>query len=145
MWSAVRLWTLHPRYLDDSTLREAWRDGLTARRRLAAGPDLNTSDPVLLELAATRKPLATVDRYLRSLFEEARRRGKAFDLSRLGTATDAQSIPISSERVRQDWAELMGVIERRDPDRHARLKNLQRPHCHPAFRRHQGKSRPPGA
>lgn len=139
----MRIWTLHPRYLDDATLREAWRDGLAARRRLVAGSKGRPTDPLIHAIAACKHPVRVIDAYLSHLHQEAQRRGKAFDRSRIDGARAGAGFAVDSERVRDDWDQLMARMAEREPARHERQAELRRPHCHPAFKRIPGKGSPP--
>jgi len=133
---AVRLWTIHPRYLDDEALREAWRDGLNLRRALKIGSKAAEPCPDAAPwIAESRQPVRALDLYLHAIHGEARRRGRSFDASKLGPVDTKTKIPIPSSWVSADWRDLRAIVAKRSPGFFPRIESVQRPHCHPAFRR----------
>ncbi|HNX99076.1 MAG TPA: pyrimidine dimer DNA glycosylase/endonuclease V, partial [Candidatus Aminicenantes bacterium] len=71
----MRLWSIHPRYLDGRGLVALWREALLARKVLTGRTRGYRHHPQLARFRATADPLGTIDRYLAGVLAEADRRG----------------------------------------------------------------------
>lgn len=89
----MRLWTLHPRYLDAVGLVSVWRKALLAREVLRGRTRGYRNHPQLERFRAHPAPLSAINAYLRAVHEEAAARGYAFDARKLGPVRDRSRIP----------------------------------------------------
>lgn len=80
----MRLWTLHPMYLDTAGLTAAWREGLLAQKVTAGLTKGYTNHPQLVRFRSTDDPQLYMGLFLYSIYEEAVRRGYSFDHSKIG-------------------------------------------------------------
>lgn len=71
----MRLWSLHPSYLDSSGLVALWREGLLARKVLSGQTKGYIHHPQLQRFRETPHPLQTLDAYLKAVHDESLRRG----------------------------------------------------------------------
>ena len=71
----MRLWTVHPQYLDTKGLLAAWREGLLAQKVLRGKTRGYTRHPQLRRFQKRKAPIETIARYLTELVNEAERRG----------------------------------------------------------------------
>jgi hypothetical protein len=130
----VRLWSLHPRYLDPQGLVALWRETLLARKVLRGETRGYRHPPQLQRFRDTRDPLAAIDAYLAAVHAEATVRGYAFDASKFDADARASTIPVTRGQLAHEWGHLMRKLEVRNPESHARWRGLQRPRVHPSFR-----------
>ena len=79
----MRLWTIHPRYLDAKGLVAAWREALLAQKVLRGGTRGYRHHPQLLRFQQTSRPAAALAGYLKAVHEESVRRGYHFDAAKL--------------------------------------------------------------
>src|SRR5690606_31742690 len=79
----VRLWSMHPRYLDRQGLTAAWREALLAQAVLAGRTRGYTRHPQLERFRGTADPVGVVGSYLTVLRTEAVARGYAYDVTRV--------------------------------------------------------------
>ncbi len=79
----MRLWTLHPKYLDARGLCALWREGLLAQQVLREHTRGYRSHPQLTRFRAQPDPLAVIAAHLRAVHAEAVRRGYTFNDSKL--------------------------------------------------------------
>jgi len=77
----MRLWTVHPRYLDRQGLTGLWREALLAQAVLRGLTRGYRSHPQLLRFRAQAEPLAAIAAYLRAVHEEAAQRGYHFNVA----------------------------------------------------------------
>lgn len=130
----MRLWTLHPKYLDSAGLVALWREALLARAVLRGRTVGYRRHPQLERFRAEPRPVESLNRYLEGVFAESRRRGFEFDAGKLGRAGPATRIRESAGQLGFEWAHLLAKVRLRDPERHARLLQVRLPLPHPLFR-----------
>lgn len=80
----MRLWSIHPRYLDPPGLVALWREALLARAVLEERTRGYRRHPQLERFRAEPDPVAAIAAYLRCVHDEAVARGYAFDRRKLG-------------------------------------------------------------
>lgn len=129
----MRLWTLHPQYLDARGLVALWREALLARAVLRGRTRGYRHHPQLARFRATRQPVACLNAYLRVVYDEAVQRGYAFDPAKLGRATACHRIPVTTGQLTYEWAHLKVKLAARDPHRWQILSKVRRPRPHPLF------------
>ena len=66
----MRLWTLHPQYLDPQGLTALWRESLLARKVLQGLTRGYRYHPQLARFQAQAEPLLAIDTFLHVLREE---------------------------------------------------------------------------
>lgn len=79
----MRLWSLHPSYLDAVGLVALWREGLLARKVLQGQTKGYIHHPQLFRFRETGTPIHVLDFYLKTVHDESIRRGYHFDLSKI--------------------------------------------------------------
>ncbi|WP_459941384.1 pyrimidine dimer DNA glycosylase/endonuclease V [Deferrisoma palaeochoriense] len=130
----MRLWSLHPRYLDARGLVALWREGLLAKAVLEGKTRGYTRHPQLLRFRAQPDPVAALQAYLLAVLAEARARGYRFDPGKVDPAARADPIPVTTGQLRYEWDHLLRKLAVRDPERHRLLRSLSDIEPHPAFR-----------
>jgi hypothetical protein len=134
----MRLWSLHPKYLDPQGLVALWRESLLARAVLRGETRGYLHHPQLERFRSHAHPRIAINSYLVAVYTEAVARGYAFDKSKLGPARVAESIAVSSGQLAFEWQHLLHKLATRSPERFARLQDTASPACHPLFRRRAG-------
>lgn len=129
----MRIWSLHPQYLDAKGLVALWRETLLAQAVLLGRTKGYTRHPQLDRFRTAESPSAVVADYLRVVAAEATRRGYRFDVSRIAEATSAARLPVTSGQMQCEWQHLLAKLALRDPPRHAQQKSIRAPSPHPLF------------
>ena len=111
----MRLWTLHPRYLDSKGLVALWREGLLAQAVLQGQTKGYRNHPQLQRFRDNPKPEAFIARYLKTVYDEACRRGYSFDSSKLMTAAGGRTISVTQGQLGFERAHLQKKLQVRDP------------------------------
>src|SRR5262245_32301148 len=130
----MRLWTLHPRYLDARGLVALWREGLLAQAVLRHRTSGYVHHPQLQRFRSRPSPLGAIAQYLRAVHMEAARRGYAFAVSKVGRSRDAGRMRVTRGQLLYEREHLLEKLARRDATRAARLRRVIRPAAHPSFR-----------
>ena len=130
----MRLWTLHPKYLDVRGLTAVWREGLLAQAVLRGRTVGYTRHPQLLRFRESRAPLASIRLYLRAVHDEATRRGYRFDWRRITRAPGGGRIVTTSGQLRYEWRHLQAKLAARDEPWLRQIVRRGRLEAHPLFR-----------
>lgn len=134
----MRLWSLHPRYLDSKGLVALWREALLAKAVLSGRTRGYRQHPQLARFRAHPEARAAINAYLAAVHEEARARGYDFDRSKVGRVRPVAPIATASGQVAYEWSHLLRKLAARDRAGYLRAKAIRRPACHPLFRRVRG-------
>ena len=134
----MRLWSIHPEYLDAKGLVALWREGLLAQKVLLGLTKGYKNHPQLLRFKATRNPVGAISTYLRSVCDEADRRGYKFDRTKLSAKRFTGTIPVNSGQVEYELEHLLNKLKIRDPDTYKKLQAVKRLKIHPLFKRKKG-------
>ncbi|SMC24418.1 hypothetical protein SAMN02746041_01982 [Desulfacinum hydrothermale DSM 13146] len=130
----MRLWSLHPKYLDAKGLVALWREGLLAKAVLQGRTRGYTHHPQLVRFREAHNPLQAVNAYLHGVLLEAQARGYRFDETKVDPPPPTDPIVVTQGQLLYEWQHLLGKLKTRDPDRYRRLCGLTRPEAHPIFR-----------
>ena len=130
----MRLWTLHPKYLDAQGLVALWREALLAREVLRGRTNGYRLHPQLTRFRASTSPRTAMNRYLALVYAEAAARGYEFDRSKLGRVGAVQRIRASDGQLQYEWRWLMSKLRRRSPSVYRRHLEVSVPKAHPLFR-----------
>jgi len=131
----MRLWTVHPNFLDAKGLVALWREGLLAKAVLEGKTRGYRNHPQLIRFRDHGQPAAAICEYLRIVHAESKNRGYRFDSSKI-PAKPAPVTPIEETRgqLNYEWAHLLRKLEHRDPERYLRLvSHATGPAAHPLF------------
>jgi len=134
----MRLWSLHPKYLDPQGLVALWREALLAKAVLRGQTRGYTHHPQLERFKAHPQPRLAINAYLAAVHEEAAGRGYSFDRSKIGPVRPIQPIRVSQGQLAYEWQHLRNKLAARSPDVYSRWSNVIEPECHALFRRRAG-------
>ncbi|HWZ95687.1 MAG TPA: pyrimidine dimer DNA glycosylase/endonuclease V [Opitutaceae bacterium] len=129
----MRLWTIHPRYLDAKGLVAAWREGLLAQKVLAGGTRGYVNHPQLARFRAQTRPLQVIAAFLTGLAAEAQRRGYHFDASKISRRKFSGRIKETRGQLLYEWKHLRAKLRPRSPALYRKFKNIACPKPHPLF------------
>ena len=134
----MRLWSLHPRYLDPQGLVALWREALLARAVLQGKTRGYRHHPQIARFRTHAVPRAAISTYLRAVHAEATARGYAFDAAKVGAARCAALIAVTRGQVEHEWEHLLRKLALRSPQYYRQWRAIRTPQCHPLMRRCAG-------
>ncbi|HUA38072.1 MAG TPA: pyrimidine dimer DNA glycosylase/endonuclease V [Candidatus Sulfopaludibacter sp.] len=137
----MRLWMLHPKYLDARGLVALWREALLAQKVLRGETQGYRHHPQLLRFAETKNPPAALAAYLRAVHKEAVQRGYRFDAAKIGRRRFHGKLRETRGQLPYEWRHLKRKLKRRDPKRLRALLAIKIPMSHPLFRISPGETR----
>ena len=130
----MRLWSVHPKYLDARGLVALWREALLAQAVLRGRTNGYLHHPQLQRFRAQPSPLGAIADYLRSVHAEALNRGYAFAARNSAPREGLVVITVTRGQLMHEWSHLMAKLAIRDPGLRGRLAHVGRPQSHPSFR-----------
>lgn len=130
----MRLWSIHPKYLDRQGLGALWREGLLAQAVLRNRTVGYQAHPQLQRFRDSGRPLGLISAYLHAVWREARRRGYHYDLRRIAGRPAPGRVPASRGQLQWEWAHLRRKLQARSPEVFARWAPVVIPDSHPVFR-----------
>lgn len=128
----MRLWSLHPRYLDSKGLVALWREALLAQAVLANLTRGYRNHPQLRRFQQCSDPLTQVAAYLAEVHVEATARGYRFDASKIGRIEQAQPMLVSRGQLEYETRHLLAKLAIREPAKMPALAQGD-PQPHPLF------------
>lgn len=136
----MRLWTIHPRYLDAKGLVALWREALLARAVLAGKTTGYRNHPQLIRFRQHADPEGAMAVYLQAVYAESRRRGYRFDRAKLPPRAVAAPIRETQGQLELEWHHLLNKLKVRNPGLHSEYLHVT-PDAHPLFEIVPGKPR----
>jgi hypothetical protein len=130
----VRLWSLHPRYLDRQGLVALWREGLLAQSVLGDLTKGYRRHPQLDRFRASGRPLPAVATFLHGVHAEAMLRGFSFDVTRIAVPPETLVIEVTDGQVEYEWGHLLAKLRGRNPTLAVEHAGVKSPQVHPLFR-----------
>jgi hypothetical protein len=137
----MRLWTLHPKYLDARGLVALWREALLAQKVLRGATRGYKHHPQLLRFAGQTNPPAALAAYLNAVHDEAVQRDYKFDFRKIGRRKSRGRIKETRGQLLYEWRHLKRKLKKRDPKRLREFAALKIPAPHPLFKIISGKVR----
>jgi len=134
----MRLWTVHPRYLDPQGLVALWREALLAKAVLRGETRGYRHHPQLARFRAHGAPRSAINAYLAAVYAEAASRGYDFDRSKIGPIRNIAPIAATSGQIAYEWRHLLRKLRLRNPALYRRWRRTPSPGPHPLFRRVRG-------
>jgi hypothetical protein len=134
----MRLWSIHPKYLDSIGLVALWREGLLAKKVLQGKTKGYRHHPQLERFRGQQSPVASINRYLCSVWEEAALRGFSFDRRKLGNVRRVPKISVSLGQLRFELGHLLKKLRTRNKKRFRLAVRIRSPLPHPLFKRRRG-------
>jgi hypothetical protein len=130
----MRLWTLHPRYLDSKGLVAAWREALLAQKVLAGKTIGYRHHPQLFRFRGQINPREAIAAFLHGLASEAQTRGYHFNSNRIASTPCRNAIPETRGQLLFEWAHLKVKLLARNPRLARQFRSVVIPDPHPLFR-----------
>ena len=130
----MRLWSLHPKYLDSKGLVALWREALLAQAVLSGKTRGYRSHPQLERFRNCSAPLDAISLYLWAVYAEAEVRGYSFDKSKLMPTNTSLNLTVTSGQIEYEWVHLMAKLRVRSPRVYRKWQEVKTPEAHPIFR-----------
>ena len=132
----MRLWSLHPKYLDAKGLVALWRESLLAKKVLQGKTKGCTKHSQLIRFRNHLFPIKAINQYLLHTFNESFKRGYSFKKNKIGKAPSiVKKIEVNSGQVIYEFNHLKKKLKKRNSDLYIKLVKVKRIDIHPLFKR----------
>jgi Pyrimidine dimer DNA glycosylase len=113
----MRLWTIHPEYLDAQGLVAQWREGLLAKKVLEGKTSGHRQHPQLNRFLRCADPVNQIRIFLRETYNESVVRNYRFDKDKIGDIDDENKkiIGVSNQQIEYEFALLQSKLKERNP------------------------------
>jgi len=140
----MRLWSIHPKYLDRQGLLGVWREGLLAQKVLVGETKAYKNHPQLERFKKSRYPHLEVATYLWGIWNEANRREYNFDDEKiLGYTYNYQKykspiLTITKGQLEYEFNHLQRKLHKRNYEKYKEnnfiIRNIHEYEPHPLFK-----------
>lgn len=130
----MRIWTMHPKYLDSKGLVALWREGLLAKAVLEGNTKGYINHPQLIRFKNTTDPLLYINFYLHKVHSESLKRNYNFNISKLHSIpSDLPKINEWQGQLDYEWKHLISKLKNRDFNKYKKNSVISKPQPHPIF------------
>ena len=134
----MRLWSIHPCYLDSKGLVALWRETLLAQKVLLGKTKGYKEHPQLFRFKNLDDPIKAISCYLHSIADEADSRKYKFNRNKIIKNDECTQIQVTERQIDYEFNHLLKKLKIRDVNRYNELKTLNRIDTHPLFSRIDG-------
>lgn len=134
----MRIWSIHPKYLDAKGLVALWRETLLAKNVLEGKTKGYTNHPQLIRFKESEKPLNCIHLYLNYVWQEANARNYHFDKSKFEHNIPHCSILVTRGQIDYERNHLLKKLQTRDYPKFLELEKLEKIEIHPIFEQING-------
>jgi len=135
----MRLWSIHPKYLDQKGLVALWREALLAKKVLNGKTKGYKNHPQLIRFKKAKNSLKAINFYLLKVWEEASKRGYNFDKNKIDPNCQVEKIKINNDQLYYEFDHLLKKLKHRDYKKYKEIKNPKKIKAHPIFKVVDGK------
>ena len=129
----MRLWSIHPKYLDPQGLVALWREALLAQAVLRGETRGYRNHPQLQRFQSAPAPVSAISSYLRGIHAEAEARAYSFDRGKIGIVSLQARIAVTNGQLAYEWQHLLRKLAARTPALYQHWCKAAEPACHPLF------------
>lgn len=117
----MRLWSIHPKYLDTKGLLAVWREGLLAKKVLEGKTKGYKYHPQLIRFRNCKNLIKAINVYLLEIYKEAKRRGYNFDKEKIESVKLDHKIPVNSGQIQFEFKHLLKKLKLRDKEKYQQI------------------------
>lgn len=129
----MRLWTLHPQYLDVRGLTALWREALLAQKVLMGQTEGYKNHPQLLRFRQHPEPLGAIAAYLNGVHRESVLRGYRFDKQKIIAEPSVIGIICTDGQLAYELAHLKEKLKQRDKKKYEEIREVRIAQANPMF------------
>jgi hypothetical protein len=130
----MRLWSIHPKYLDPIGLVALWREALLARSVIYGKTKGYKNHPQLARFYLSKNQKRSINDYLFIIYLEAKKRGYKFNRHGLYKNDVIHRIQITSGQLLFETSHLKYKLHKRNQNYFMAINKIKRLSPHPLFR-----------
>jgi len=130
----MRLWSIHPKYLDNIGLIALWRESLLAKSVLENKTQGYKNHSQLIRFKNCKKPQSAINQYLQYILEEAETRKYNFNKTKINNKLKyIEKIKITNKQLEYEFSHLLKKLKIRNPNKYKELQKIKKIECNPIF------------
>ncbi|MBC8412520.1 pyridoxamine 5'-phosphate oxidase family protein [bacterium] len=129
----MRLWSLHPRYLDSKGLIALWRESLLAQSVILGKTKGYRHHPQLDRFIKTSEPARSIAAYLMQIYRESQKRGYRFDRAKISEKGTNKKIKVTIGQLEFELHHLKNKLKDRDQLKYNDILKIQTPEPNSIF------------
>ncbi|MEI7526607.1 MAG: pyrimidine dimer DNA glycosylase/endonuclease V [Mariniphaga sp.] len=135
----MRIWSLHPKYLDTKGLVALWRETLLAKNVLEGKTKGYKNHPQLIRFKNAGNPLQGINQYLSAVYQESLTRGYHFNVTKFNVDFLTQTLTVTQGQIEYEMQHLLRKLKIRDFKKYDASIKQQNIEPHPLFKIIEGK------
>ena len=129
----MRIWSLHPKYLDAKGLVALWREALLGKNVLEGKTRGYRNHPQLRRFRQEADPVEAINQYLYEIYRESVRRNYNFDIHKIDCHYGSTMMNVTNGQLDYEVRHLLGKLKTRDINRYQILSRKNAFDTHPMF------------
>lgn len=130
----MRIWSLHPKYLDTKGLIALWRETLLAKHVLEGNTKGYKKHPQLERFKKTQKPIECINEYLFYVHKEASKRAYNFNKEKINLNYSKSELTVTKGQINYEKIHLLNKLKSRDINKFNELLKNEHIDLHPIFK-----------
>ena len=129
----MRIWSLHPKYLDSKGLVALWRETLLEKHVLECKTKGYKNHPQLKRFKAVKNPIEVINQYLSEIYIEASIRNFNFDKQKINWDFTKVKMNVTAGQLNYEVLHLLNKLQARDIKKFEELNANTIFETHPLF------------
>lgn len=135
----MRLWSIHPKYLDQKGLVALWRETLLAQNVLAGNTKGYKNHPQLIRFKTHSSPIPAIGFYLYEIYIEAKKRDYSFNKDKIiRIEENTEIINTTIGQIQYEFKHLKNKLIKRDILKFKEIEEIENIEVHPIFKVKEG-------
>ena len=130
----MRIWSVHPKYLDTKGLVALWRETLLAQHVLDGKTKGYRNHPQLERFKQADKPLDRINQYLATVYNDTLARSYNFDKEKIDWNFNPSFLFVTTGQMKYETEHLLNKLKIRDREKYDIVSNLKKVDQHPMFK-----------
>lgn len=130
----MRIWSLHPKYLDSKGLVALWREALLAKHVLEGKTTGYTNHPQLNRFKQAHSPVDCINQYLSQVYKDATVRGYNFNKDKIDWDFNPSTLNVTNGQMKYERTHLLNKLRIRKSISYHELLTETKFEPHPLFR-----------
>jgi hypothetical protein len=138
----MRIWSLHPKYLDSKGFVALWRESLFAKQVLECNTKGYKNHPQLNPFKNSGNAVGCINQYLVAVYENSLERGYNFNKNKINPDFMPTRLTVTDKQIKFKMKHLLRKLKTRDPEKFQKLSRKRKINAHPLFRIIDGEIEP---
>src|SRR5664279_4663727 len=129
----MRIWSVHPKYLDAKGLVALWREALLAKNVLEGETSGYRNHPQLIRFKQAKSPVEAINQYLSEVYSESVKRNYKFDKQKIDWTFNKSKLTVTTGQLNYEVRHLLVKLKTRDINKYEELRASPIVDIHPLF------------